>query len=217
MRAWHETIAEDAIFTATATRGVPVFANVDGNNAQFVAADSAPVDALSTVVLDADMNRMIDIPVRYQILSGKARFSSESAPNVSADGQSLTVNTDKNGIAAARPIAGSAPGNVTIISGAETANNILVGQAVFDLIVLERKSGPTQFSGVVMDHTGKPLSGVRLSISRTNLVSTSDKDGKFLFTSQVPPGKIDLFVDGRNVTAPAKNEYPALHFETAVI
>lgn len=219
VRAWNETIAEDATFTATATRGVPVFAKVDGNNAQFVAADSAPVDALSTVILDADMNRMIAIPVRYQILSGKARFTSESAANaqVSADGQSLTVNTDKNGVAAARPVAGDEPGKVIVISGAETANNTLVGQAVFDLIVLERKSGATQFSGVVMDHTGKPLSGVRLSISRTNLVSTSDKEGKFLFSSQVPPGKIDLFVDGRNATAPANTEYPALHFETAVI
>jgi large repetitive protein len=218
VRAWNESIGEDVLFTATTMRGVPAFANVDGNGVQFVAANSAPVDALSTVILDASMNRLIDVPVRYQILIGKARFTSESAPNakVSLDGQSLTVNTDKNGVAAARPIAGE-PGKVMIISGAQTAINTVVGQARFDLMVLERKSGPTQFSGVVMDHTGKPLSGVRLAISRTNLIATSDTNGRFLFSDQVPPGKIDLFVDGRSATAPVNTEYPALHFETAIV
>ena len=68
-----------------------------------------------------------------------------------------------------------------------------------------------------MDHTGKPLQGVRLSISRTSLSATTNANGKFLFNAQVPPGKIDLFVDGRDAPAPANQQYPALHFETAII
>jgi hypothetical protein len=136
---------------------------------------------------------------------------------VSTDGQSITVTTDKDGRASVRPIAGNAPGIVKIISEAVLPNNAIAGQVLFQLSVLERKSGPTKFRGVVMSHTGKPLAGVRLTISRTNLSVTSDATGKFEFTSQVPPGKIDLFVDGRTVTPIPNVEYPALHFETAII
>jgi hypothetical protein len=62
-----------------------------------------------------------------------------------------------------------------------------------------------------MNHTGKPLAGVRLSIASTNLSATSDNSGKFEFSDQVPPGKIDLFVDGRTVNPslrPTLNSQP---------
>ena len=157
--------------------------------------------------------------MRYRILSGEALFTANSAQNgtVSADGQSIIVLTDKDGRASVRPIAGETPGIVKIISEAVLPNNAVAGQALFQLSVLERKSGPTKFRGVVMNHTGKPLAGVRFSIARTNLSATSDSNGKFEFADQVPPGKIDLFVDGRTVTPTPNIEYPALHFETAII
>ncbi len=58
-----------------------------------------------------------------------------------------------------------------------------------------------------------PLAGVRLSITRTNLAVTTETDGKFAFESDVPPGKLDLFIDGRNVTNSSGQQYPSLHFE----
>jgi large repetitive protein len=220
VRAWSPEIAEDAMFTATGTCGTPHWVVIDGNaSAQFVQTNTAPVDALQSVALDQNYNRMLATPVRYRILSGEAKFTANSAQNgvVSADGQSITVNTDKDGRASVRPIAGDNPGIVKIISEAVLPNNALAGQALFQLSVIERKSGPTKFRGVVMNHTGKPLAGVRLSIARTNLSVTSDQTGKFEFSDQVPPGKIDLFVDGRTVNPAPNIEYPALHFETAII
>jgi hypothetical protein len=220
VRAWSPEIAEDTVFTATGTRGVPHWVLIDGNaSSQFVQANTAPVDALQSAVYDKNYNRMIAAPVRYRILSGEATFTINSAQNgvVSPDGQSMTVSTDKDGRASVRPIAGSEAGIVKIISEAVLPDNAIAGQALFQLSVLERKSGPTKFRRVVMNHTGKPLAGVRLTISRTNLSATSDANGKFEFASQVPPGKVDLFVDGRTVTPIPNVEYPALHFETAII
>lgn len=44
---------------------------------------------------------------------------------------------------------------------------------------------------------------------------TSDTNGQFAF-ADVPPGKLDLFVDGR--TAIIQNQqFPALHFEVTAI
>jgi len=220
VRAWSPDIAEDTIFTATGTRGAPYWVVIDGNaSAQFVQTGTAPVDALQSAVYDQNYNRMVATPVRYRILSGAALFTANSAQTgtVSADGQTITVLTDKDGRASVRPIAGETPGIVKIISEAVLPNNAIAGQALFQLTVLERRAGPTKFRGVVMSHTGKPLAGVRFSIARTNLSATSDSNGKFEFTDQVPPGKIDLFVDGRTVTSAPNIEYPALHFETAII
>ena len=104
-----------------------------------------------------------------------------------------------------------------MLAEAQLGDNQVASQALSQLMVLERKTGPTQFSGIVMDHTGKPLQGLRMSISCTSLSATTNVNGKFLFNAQVPPGKIDLFVDGRDAPAPANQQYPALYFETAII
>jgi len=72
----------------------------------------------------------------------------------------------------------------------------------------------------ILDHDGTPLIGIRLSIGRTSLSVVSDAQGYFRFADHVPSGKVDLFVDGRELRftrAGEDYEYPALHFETAVI
>ena len=63
-----------------------------------------------------------------------------------------------------------------------------------------------------------------MSIGRTNLNVATDIDGYFSFADQVPPGRIDLFIDGRTVAVgnganPAGNskQYPSLHFEALAI
>lgn len=68
-------------------------------------------------------------------------------------------------------------------------------------------------AGIGYNHRSGPLAGVRLSITRTNLVVTTDAEGKFAFESDVPPGKLDLFIDGRNATDSNGQQYPSLHFE----
>ena len=110
----------------------------------------------------------------------------------------------------------------------------LVGLATFQISVLQQSDGPTQFTGKILDHTGKPLQGVRVTISRTPLSVTTDAAGNFNFLQDVPHGKLDLFVDGRAVTGTAPlpavggntnpsnstttpTQYPSLHFEVLAI
>lgn len=211
---------ESLVFTATGIAGAPSLVLADGAGAtQFVQVDSPPVEALAVLVYDEDLNRVIGAPVRFRVVSGDARFDLSSGPgnSGSGEGREIEVTTDKNGLAAVRPFAGPEPGTVQIVAEAMLPGGLTAGRAVFQLIVLARSEGETGFSGIVMDHSGVPLEGVRLSISRTSLSTSTDADGRFRFESAVPAGKIDLHVDGRMATAPEGREYPSLHFETAIV
>lgn len=223
VRAWSTELAEDVMFTATGLRQVPAVVMVSGAaGSQYVQTQSQPVEPLTAVVLDAQRNAMTGTPVIFTIEDGDARFSAASAANgeVSADGKVITVPADKNGLASVRPTTGITPGNVRIRARVQLDATTPISNAVFNLLVLARSNGPTGFSGVVLDHSGKPLQGVRLTISRTPLSTLSGPDGRFVFDDQVPPGKIDLDVDGRPLIVRQGGstlEYPRLHFETAVI
>ncbi len=219
VRASNVSIAEDALFIASGQRGSPEYTLVEGaSSAQFAHPNSQPLEPLSAVVYDAKFNRAINVPVRFTVLSGDAKFTASSAPGgvVSEIGKILEVPTDKNGIAAARPQLGDAPGSIKISAKALGAPETALA-AVFQINTLLPQTGPTKLGGVVLDHRGTPLAGVRFSIARTNLSVTSDSAGKFQFLSQVPPGKIDLFVDGRTVQTQPNQQYPALHFETTIV
>lgn len=223
VRAWSPQLAEEVMFSATGLRDAPANVLVSGaTGSQYVQTLSQPVEALTAVVVDRERNAMTGASVRFVIDDGDAEFTAASAVNgaVSADGRTITVAADKNGLASVRPFTGSTPGTVRIRAYVQQAPGDLIGNAVFNLIVLERGNGPTSFSGIVLDHSGTPLAGVRLSITRTPLSTVSDANGRFQFDDQVPPGKIDLDVDGRalQVVQNGKTvEYPRLHFETAVI
>jgi large repetitive protein len=222
VRAWTPAMAEDVVFTATGLRGVPARVMVNGmSGSQFVQTDSQPLEPLSVVVQDAERNAMKGIPVRFTVIAGEAHFANASAPDgvPSADGRSIIVSADKNGIANARPLTGSFAGSVHVQAQA-LVDGTPFGSADFQLIVLERRDDPTGFSGVVLDHTGTPLSGVILSIGRTAMSTVSDAEGRFRFDEQVPPGKIDLHVDGTAIHIVRDGQelqYPGLHFETAVV
>ncbi|MDO8276698.1 MAG: hypothetical protein Q7T63_01075, partial [Burkholderiaceae bacterium] len=76
-----------------------------------------------------------------------------------------------------------------------------------------------RFGGIIYTDKGAPLAGVKVSIARTALLATSDAQGRFLIDN-VPPGRIDLFVDGRTVNPqndPARAQWPSLHFEAYVV
>jgi hypothetical protein len=222
VRAWSESLAEDALFTATGQRGPVAQVFVNGlSGSQFVSTDSQPVEALSAVVLDAQRNALAGTPLRFSVVAGDAHFAPGAAPGaIIAQGeQSIIVPADKNGVASVRPTTGSTPGVVQVRAEA-LVDGVPRGAARFQLSVLERRDAPTAFTGVVLDHTGAPLGGVRLAIDRTSLSAVSGADGRFVFDDNVPPGKISLHVDGTRVAAPragAVVEYPGLHFETAVV
>lgn len=223
VRAWSEIASEEVLFSATASRGVVSQVGAFGSTGmQYVETNSAPMEALTAIAVDSAFNGVPEVSVRFQIEAGDATF--DSGPNgygeASADRQSILIPTDKVGLASARPRIGNQPGLIRISAEAILEDGTRVGGALFQIMALERGSADTSFSGTVQDHVGVPVAGVRLSIGRTNMSVLTGEDGTFLFEGQVPPGKIDLFVDGREVNIVREGrtlEYPALHFETNVI
>ncbi|MDY7540477.1 hypothetical protein RGU72_19665 [Undibacterium sp. 5I1] len=212
-RAVFRSIAEDVVFTATAEKGIPAFVRADAGVNQYGETNASILEALSVIVTDSEENRLPNASVVFTIEEGDAIF-------IDANGnknKTLTLSTDKNGMAAARPVTGTQAGLVLVTAQAMnplTQTNI--SGATYQIQVLQQQDGPTQFSGKVLNHTGTPLSGVRVSIGRTSLDVTTDATGFFHFDDQVPPGKLDLFIDGR--TADIKtNQYPALHFEALAV
>lgn len=203
VRASSVDVRESVLFYATGQAGIPhsVKADMLGIN-QYAETGTKVLEPLFVIVMDASSNRVPGVNVTFKVEEGDATF----------DGQpQVTLTTDKNGITSARPTLGPTPGHTRITA---TVGNLY--PATFTVTALAPSDQPTRFSGIVMNDRQQPLPGVQLSISRTPLTVTSDAQGKFSFDANVPPGKIDLFVDGRSATV--QNEvYPALHFEVLAV
>ena len=213
VRASHPSIAEDVVFTATGERGLPALVQAEGSGAQYAEAGSPPIDALSVIVYDDERNPVPDAAVTFTIEEGDAAFGTMAT---------LQTATDKGGRAVARPLLGRSPGTVRVSATAaavasDGSTTVEVGGARFEIISLPPSGGPTGFGGIVLDHKGTPLPGVRLSIGRTNLSATTGADGTFVFEADVPPGKLDLFVDGRFVSSSSGQQYPSLHFAAVAV
>jgi hypothetical protein len=212
VRASARGIAESVVFTATSDREAPAFVLMEGGGSQFAETGSAPLEPLSVVVVDANRNNIPNVPVTFTARDSAAVFSSGTSE--------IVVMTDKDGRATVRPTLGNVPGTARITAKVKPDSASGIIQAIdgptFQIVALKQRDGPTQFTGKVLDHTGVPIPGVRLSIGRTNLSTTSDQTGAFRFDSDVPPGRIDLFIDGRTAQVAGK-KYPSLHFEVSAI
>ncbi|AVP95699.1 hypothetical protein C7S18_00150 [Ahniella affigens] len=220
LRVRGDGMAEDVVFVASAEAGAPTRLGLYGTaGMQFVGTDSRPVEALMAQALDAHGNPIADTTVTFQVTDGDARFDARSATSgsISEQGRAIAVQTDRHGVATVRPQTGASPGLIQIRASVPDTD---IATSTFQLMSLQRSNGPTGLGGTVMDHDGTPIAGVRLSIDRTPLSVLSAADGSFRFADQVPPGKIDLFVDGRLVQfsrGGVAHEYPALHFEMPIV
>lgn len=223
IRVYTEELAEEIYFNANTTTGQAHKILIEGaSGTQYAQNNSQPIEALTVIVMDQNNNPLANSSVIFTVNNGDAYFKESSAINseVLSSGQSIRTFTDKKGQAAVRPYLGPQDGNVIISARVELSANNFIGNASFHIVVLQRKDGATQFSGIVMDHSGTPLAGIKFSIQRTTMNALSDASGYFNFTGDIPIGKIDLFVDGRDVQVVQNGEtieYPALHFETAII
>ncbi|MDJ1138797.1 PKD domain-containing protein [Marinicella marina] len=223
VKAWSDDLSESIYFTTSSLVGEPARVVVeDGAGTQYAQTHSSPLHSPTVVVLDAMSNPVPGAQVRFSIRSGDAKFDDSSAINaqVSAGGLSVITTSDKKGQAAARPSLGSSTGVVLVEAQSINSSGNLVGSTDFQIIVKARNNGPTRFTGTVMDMSGIPLEGVILSFARSSLTTTTDKEGFFRFEGNVPVGRVDLFIDGRNVTMVQNGEtveYPGLHFEATVI
>lgn len=206
VRASSEGIAESAEFVATGAKGPPRHIRADLGVNQYTATGSQPLEPLTAVVTDEQENRIANVDVKFWVAAGEARFENGS--------DTMTVKTDKNGFAAVRPTLGQQPGP-TIVKATPAQDGDAFFEATFTMQGLAAQEGPTGFSGVVMNDKGQPLRGARVSIGRTALSATVDDKGLFSFPD-VPPGKVDLFIDGRTVDLQGQ-QYPALHFEASAV
>lgn len=209
---------EDVQFTATTQKSAVARITADAGQNQISETGAQTMEILSAVVRDAHNNYVPGAKVQFKVEEGEASFT---------DGTStIIVTTDKNGMAAARPTIGSTAGIVRVSAQALIADNgnfdtltDTVGGAQYNIRVKQAQDGPASFGGIIYTDKGAPLAGVKVSIARTALLATSDAQGRFLIDN-VPPGRIDLFVDGRTVNPqndPARAQWPSLHFEAYVV
>lgn len=204
VKASAPNIAEEVVFIASAAKAPARFIRSDLGINQYVATSSQPLEPLTAVVVDGYENRLAGANVTFRVVVGDARFDNGTS--------TIIVTTDNQGMAAVRPVAGATAGEIMVHA---TVEGVTDDEAVFTLQALRATDGATQFSGTLQNDRGEPLPGARMSIGRTNLSVATDAQGRFLF-DDVPPGKIDLFVDGRTVNLPGV-QYPALHFEATAV
>lgn len=216
--AGHPDLPEGVTFVATTERGAVSKVSADTGIYQFAEVRSQPLELLSVVVRDIGDNVLPNVPVVFEIETGDGFF-----PDDSGQPQARAVaRTDKNGVAAIRPHIGTLPGLVLIRAQAirDAGGSVddpaqRVGNANYYIQAKLPGNGPATFKGQVFTDKGAPLPGVRISVGRTAVTSTTDASGSFEL-SDVPPGRIDLFVDGRTTTHEDKT-WPSLHFETFAV
>jgi hypothetical protein len=235
VQASNPKLLEQVTFTASTQRGAVFKINADLGTNQIAETNAQPLELLSAVVRDANDNLLPNVPVVFTIEEGDASFPDTTGVQATANpngtnptkaAQRIILATDKNGLVALRPLIGSVEGTIRIKAQAlklDTGNvntpSDLTGNATFLIQAKAAQDGPASFSGFVYDDKSKPLPGIKLSIGRTNLVATTDASGKFEL-SNIPPGRIDLFVDGRTFNPTndtSKPQYPSLHFEAYAV
>ena len=212
VRASHPDIAEEVVFTADGDKHPAKHIRVDMGANQYAATGSQPLEALTAVIIDAYENRIAAADVTFRILIGDAKFEGEGA---STDGQSITLKSDKSGYAAVRPRVGTQAGEILVGVSAPGEGETIEGYPL-RIMALKATDGATGFRGVVQNDRGQGLPGARVSITRTNLLATTDDKGRFQFDGNIPPGRVDLFIDGRTVNVQAQ-QYPTLHFEATAV
>jgi large repetitive protein len=210
--------AGELYFAATTQRGAVSKVLADLGIHQIAETGSVPLELLTVVVRDVSDNHLPGVPVAFTVEEGDAFFIDGNGQRASR----LVLDTDRNGLTATRPQLGLTPGQVRISARAlrNEGGDIndptqLVGNATYVIQVREARDGPTNFRGFVYTDKGEPLPGVRLSAGRTSVVATTDETGAFEL-SNLPPGRIDLFVDGRT-SSHLGQTWPSLHFEAFAV
>lgn len=210
--------AGEVYFSATTRRGAVSKVLADTGIHQIAETGSVPLELLSLVVRDASDNHLPGVPIVFTIEEGDAFFVDDSGNRV----RKRILVTDRNGLTATRPQLGLTPGTVRVSARALRSADgdindpaQLTGNAQYLIQVREARDGTTRFRGFVYTDKGEPLPGVRISVGRTSVVSTTDEGGAFVLDN-LPPGRVDLFVDGRT-SSHLGQVWPSLHFEAFAV
>ena len=206
-----------AMFTASAVQAAAAHVVIDAGNSQTGVINQTLPKPLIAVVTDAGFNRLANVPVTFTVVQGGGNIGGQ---------QTITVNTDSDGRAAAALTLGLQEG---------TANNLVTADFPSDpgfpasFTASGRSEGlaaNTSISGVVLDNSNTPIPGVTVrailagqyaqnpgSLSGVPSAQT-DPNGQFILT-QAPVGATKIFVDGSTATRPGT--YPSLEYDLVSI
>ncbi|HEX7149871.1 MAG TPA: carboxypeptidase-like regulatory domain-containing protein [Thermoanaerobaculia bacterium] len=193
------TFAAPLEASAAGTMAPPALLVVDtGNNQYGIAADALP-RPLVAIAVDAGNNRLANIPVTFTVSKGGGSFNGQS---------SITVQTDSDGRAVVRPTLGPDAGDDNNTFTATTTG--VTQTATFNASGrFAKPAAATSVTGVVLDNTTVPLTGVTVRIDGTSLTTQTNAQGQFTLTN-VPVGYVKLFIDGS--TAQRPGTWPTLEF-----
>jgi hypothetical protein len=186
-------------FLASANAGAPALVVVDMGNNQFGVVNERLQRPLVVDVVDLGSNRLADVPVTFFVVDGNGSFDGNP---------SVVVRTDTDGRAWVTPTLGAQEGFSNNLFSAALAG--VAGTVTFQASSAE--AGPaaaTRISGVVLDNSSQPITGVTLRIEGTPIQTQSDAQGQFVFNG-TPVGYVRLIVDGS--TAQRPGTWPMLEF-----
>jgi Glucodextranase, domain B len=206
-----------AIFTATGTLGPAGKIVIDTGNNQIAEVNQPLPKPLIAVVVDTGNNRLGGVPVTFRVKEGGGSFGGQPT---------FTVNTDSDGRAAATLTLGPEEGNANNLVAADFPSNQAFPSSFTASGRAPGDPSRTTISGVVLDNSNVPISGVTIRAVLTNLIHSNssiiqsvaavqtDEQGQFTI-AQAPVGFVKLLVDGS--TAQRTGTYPTLDYDIVTV
>lgn len=206
-----------AIFTATGTQGTAEKIVVDTGNDQVGAVSQPLPKPFIAVVVDHGNNRLAGVPVTFTVRQGGGHF--EGQP-------SFTVDTDSDGRAAATLTLGLQEGNASNLVEAGFPSSQGLPATFTASSRMPGDPAKTVISGVVLDNSDVPISGVIVRAVLTNelrsnaaavqtaVVDQTNEQGLFSIPG-APVGLVKLLVDGS--TAGRPGSYPSLEYDMVTV
>ncbi len=196
-----------AFFLATALPGPSAYLVVDSGDQQVGIAGQDLPRPLVAVVTDVGHNRLEGAAVKLSVVKGRGHFSNglqEALAFSDSDGRvilSFTLDPEEgiaNNVVEAR---------IEGLDESPLASFVASGRAA-------GAPAATSVSGVVLDNSNLPISGVTLRILDTPLTAQTDENGLFRIPG-APVGTVKLIVDGS--TADRPGSWPDLEFVLTTI
>ena len=194
VRASAVGVLQPVDFTALAGPRAPAVLVVDAGDQQLGTAGHRLPRPFIATVTDDGFNRLGGVPVEFTLVKGEGHFG--------AGQSSIVVETDSDGRAVA---------TLTLDPREGIANNAVAARIVglpesplASFTATGLAAGPadaTAITGVVLDNTSRPISGVTVRVDDTALWTTTDEAGQFRI-EPAPVGDVLLIVDGSTTERP---------------
>jgi hypothetical protein len=194
-----------AVFLATGLPGAPAQISLDAGTRQFGLVSRLLPHPFVSVVTDLGHNRMTGVPVTFRVVKGGGNF----------DGQpSVTISTDAYGRALATLTLGPDEGIENNVVEADFAGNAGLPARFVATGEVAGAPAATQVSGLVLDNSNLPVSGVTVRVDESGQTAQTDAQGQFSLVG-APVGRIRLIVEGSTANRPGS--WASLEYEMVTL